>query len=134
MIRGCYEETVLMEFGHIRCLKIHLPRMRCRAAPYRSARTATQLTASGVNEPLSYDNDAICILQMTMITLADYDNVFLKIISDVDECDQSGFCLHGQCHNTDGSFRCVCDAGYTLSSDGTYCSGMAYAHIPVPKV
>lgn len=42
---------------------------------------------------------------------------------DIDECQQSGICLNGHCMNQDGSFKCICDHGYVLSSDGLYCTG-----------
>lgn len=46
---------------------------------------------------------------------------------DVNECSQSGICNNGQCVNVEGSFRCICSAGYKLSSDGTYCSGVYFS-------
>jgi len=32
-----------------------------------------------------------------------------------------GMCDHGKCINMEGSFRCVCDPGYRLGSDGRHC-------------
>ena len=41
--------------------------------------------------------------------------------TDIDECSTAnGGCDHG-CNNTDGSFHCTCNDGYTISSDGTTC-------------
>ena len=34
-----------------------------------------------------------------------------------DNCDHS-------CSNTDGSFICLCDSGFTLASDGHTCNGI----------
>lgn len=43
--------------------------------------------------------------------------------SDINECDASGLCYNGRCVNTDGSFKCLCNVGFTLSVDGKYCTG-----------
>ncbi|XP_075687673.1 uromodulin-like [Rhinoderma darwinii] len=41
--------------------------------------------------------------------------------SDIDECaySWSNNCSYGICHNTFGSYTCLCPSGYTTSSDGT---------------
>ncbi|XP_077862299.1 uncharacterized protein LOC100367189 [Saccoglossus kowalevskii] len=41
---------------------------------------------------------------------------------DIDECDTAndGGCEH-DCENTDGSYHCECDEGYTLNEDGRSC-------------
>lgn len=42
-------------------------------------------------------------------------------LSDVDECATGlAQCAHG-CLNTQGSFKCVCHAGYELGADGRQC-------------
>ena len=44
---------------------------------------------------------------------------------DIDECEQmTSGCQHS-CTNTIGSFKCMCDRGYTLSADGFSCEGIA---------
>ena len=49
--------------------------------------------------------------------------------SEIDECEDDK--LHecqgvaSECENTAGSYRCVCDPGYTLQSDGRRCQGNA---------
>lgn len=44
--------------------------------------------------------------------------------ADVDEClVGSSLCRHGRCINTDGSFRCVCNAGFELGPGGKNCVG-----------
>ena len=43
-------------------------------------------------------------------------------ISDIDEC-KSGPCSNGKCINSDGSFRCECQPGFTLGADGKTCLG-----------
>lgn len=43
---------------------------------------------------------------------------------DVDECIvSSGLCRHGRCINTEGTFQCVCNAGFELSTNGKNCVG-----------
>ena len=42
-------------------------------------------------------------------------------ISDINECSSGTHnCEHG-CENTDGSFRCICNEGYSLAADGRSC-------------
>ncbi len=42
-------------------------------------------------------------------------------VSDVDECTEGiDECDHN-CHNTDGSYTCSCNGGYTLHSNGFTC-------------
>ena len=42
---------------------------------------------------------------------------------DIDECARgTGGCQH-ICNNIDGSYYCSCNDGYTLKSDGKYCTG-----------
>lgn len=40
--------------------------------------------------------------------------------ADVDECVEGQLCAQ-QCVNTAGSYRCVCDEGYTINADGRTC-------------
>ena len=47
------------------------------------------------------------------------------IVLDINECAGDHGCHH-LCNNTDGSFHCYCDPGYTLNSDGTTCEGNFY--------
>ena len=49
----------------------------------------------------------------------------MPIKSDIDECipnDGFGPC-DLQCINTEGTFSCTCDEGYTLADDGFTCEG-----------
>lgn len=49
---------------------------------------------------------------------------FLTLILDIDECLQNGrICNNGRCINTDGSFHCVCNAGFHVTRDGKNCEG-----------
>lgn len=41
-------------------------------------------------------------------------------VTDIDECETDANCAHG-CHNTLGSYACVCNAAYELGSDGKQC-------------
>lgn len=50
--------------------------------------------------------------------------------TDVDECETGeNTCAHG-CHNTPGSFVCVCNAAYELGADGKQC----YSQSQPPKL
>lgn len=41
--------------------------------------------------------------------------------TDIDECEtEEANCAHG-CHNTLGSYACVCNTAYELGSDGKQC-------------
>lgn len=53
--------------------------------------------------------------------------IFLFVwLSDIDECLQNGrICNNGRCINTDGSFHCVCNAGFQVAADGKNCEGKA---------
>ncbi|OBS71247.1 hypothetical protein A6R68_00212, partial [Neotoma lepida] len=35
----------------------------------------------------------------------------------MDECKEPDVCKHGQCINTDGSYRCECPFGYILEGN-----------------
>uniref|UniRef100_A0A5F8GBW2 Fibrillin 3 n=1 Tax=Monodelphis domestica TaxID=13616 RepID=A0A5F8GBW2_MONDO len=42
--------------------------------------------------------------------------------SDIDECIlNGGMCRHGRCINTEGSFQCICNAGFEITPDGKNC-------------
>ena len=49
---------------------------------------------------------------------------------DIDECASNNGGCNQTCNNTDGSFTCSCDSGYTLDSDRLGCSGISnwYTH------
>ncbi|XP_064183749.1 latent-transforming growth factor beta-binding protein 2-like [Anguilla rostrata] len=42
-------------------------------------------------------------------------------LSDVDECADGNTCSGGQCLNTDGSFHCVCEAGFKFHPETGQC-------------
>ena len=42
---------------------------------------------------------------------------------DINECNSPGHGCHHQCVNMPGSYRCVCNTGYSLNADGFTCSG-----------
>lgn len=55
-----------------------------------------------------------------------YFFTYLELFSipDINECEQPGRCgPHGECLNTDGSFHCVCEQGFSISADGRTCEG-----------
>ena len=47
----------------------------------------------------------------------------ISLFTDIDECSDSTHNCHADatCANTDGSFTCTCNEGYT--GNGTFCSG-----------
>lgn len=50
--------------------------------------------------------------------------ILFTLTSDIDECLQNGrICNNGRCINTDGSFHCVCNAGFHVTRDGKNCEG-----------
>lgn len=52
-------------------------------------------------------------------------SVYLSL-ADLDECVANGrICNNGRCLNTEGSFHCVCNAGFEISSDGKNCQGLS---------
>lgn len=53
-----------------------------------------------------------------------YDSPTLNFIADIDECSSGHTCdSSASCQNTDGSYVCTCDGGYT--GDGHTCRGMS---------
>ena len=65
------------------------------------------------------------ILHRFWYKLFDYNDT-----SDINECQSAnGGCGH-ICMNSEGSFACSCRQGYTLSSDGFSCTGIALAKHP----
>jgi len=47
---------------------------------------------------------------------------YSHFVTDIDECtDFNGDCEHN-CTNTNGSYYCTCDEGYTLDKDGHNCT------------
>ena len=45
----------------------------------------------------------------------------IRIILDVNECEQTPAPCKFACTNTEGSFLCSCPKGYTLAADGVTC-------------
>jgi len=51
-------------------------------------------------------------------------------LPDLDECVANGrICNNGRCVNTEGSFHCVCNAGFDISADGKNCQGLLSSDI-----
>ena len=58
---------------------------------------------------------------------------FTLLFSDIDECSEDKHNCHmdGICTNTNGSFYCTCQVGYT--GDGVNCTGIKNYHIFITK-
>jgi hypothetical protein len=54
------------------------------------------------------------------------------VLTDIDECQPGNLCMHGQCKNTEGSFRCTCGQGYQLSAAKDQCEGRTVEHELLP--
>uniref|UniRef100_A0A8B9I450 Latent-transforming growth factor beta-binding protein 1 n=1 Tax=Anser brachyrhynchus TaxID=132585 RepID=A0A8B9I450_9AVES len=55
-----------------------------------------------------------------------------KSCQDIDECTARAACPSGLCLNTEGSYSCMaCDAGYTVSRDGSVCEGLFFVRVSV---
>lgn len=45
--------------------------------------------------------------------------------SDIDECyENPRICINGQCDNVPGSYTCMCQPGFVISNDRTFCIDM----------
>ncbi|XP_010124943.1 PREDICTED: latent-transforming growth factor beta-binding protein 1-like [Chlamydotis macqueenii] len=43
-------------------------------------------------------------------------------VGDINECERSDLCSpHGECLNTDGSYQCICEQGFSVSADSRTC-------------
>ena len=62
-----------------------------------------------------------------------YSFLFVFIIADIDECSDGSHTCDGNanCTNTDGSFKCQCEIGF--SGDGTTCRGNSIQHFQIAK-
>ena len=52
-----------------------------------------------------------------------YVNCSIFPVLDIDECKVGSSTCTQNCENTEGSYTCSCDVGYTLADDGTTCIG-----------
>ena len=71
--------------------------------------------ACSVGNTIIHNNDK----DLTLIT----ELLSFMMITDINECGTSnGGCEH-TCTNTDGSYYCSCNSGYSLDGDGHACNG-----------
>lgn len=50
--------------------------------------------------------------------------ICVHVLTDINECQMSNGRCETACTNTDGSFECSCDAGFTLALDNFNCEGI----------
>lgn len=75
-------------------------------------------------------SECVFISQFTAVQLYHPPPSICMIImccQDYNECQTSGMCTHGRCINLAGSFKCICDPGFTESQTGEVCVGKFYA-------
>ena len=58
----------------------------------------------------------------------------LLFIVDVNECNTNNGGCEDSCVNTDGSYYCTCDTGYSLDSNKHDCNGKMNYNISVHQV
>ena len=68
----------------------------------------------------------LCIFfDVDVVLIYLFPHVVCYCVSDIDECSL-GVAVHGcgmRCVDTDGSYSCVCPAGYVIHTDGKTCIG-----------
>ena len=57
-----------------------------------------------------------------------------SLSTDYDECKTTGMCTNGRCKNMMGSFKCICNPGYMLSSSGEVCIGKKFQILCLKKL
>lgn len=67
--------------------------------------------------------NCMCPFSHDPFTVKCSDRDPLPLFIDVDECVKSGVCLDGRCVNTEGSFQCQCQTGFTTNPEKTACLG-----------
>lgn len=66
-------------------------------------------------------------LMITALLSTQPHSLFLDIFhchcfTDRDECTEiPGICANGRCENTEGSFACICQEGYKLNNERSFC-------------
>ncbi len=74
---------------------------------------------------------AFSMFHFTMYSFSNFFFVIWCIWADIDECKEDRtLCENGKCRNLAGGFQCLCNAGYTLSADGTICLDNDECNLP----
>ena len=60
---------------------------------------------------------------MSQVKFHNECNLLYNSISDINECDHNNGGCAQLCNDTDGSFTCSCNPGYSLDVDGKSCIG-----------
>lgn len=62
-------------------------------------------------------------LQLSLLICLPFSSPSFCLTVDVDECSKDKVCIRGECLNTDGSFLCLCEAGFKFNADTADCEG-----------
>ncbi|OBS83529.1 hypothetical protein A6R68_22481, partial [Neotoma lepida] len=89
----------------------HCPFWQWQCPGYSTCVSLSVLCDGNFDCPNGTDESPLCRYQLANDS---------KTCEDINECDSPGFCSQ-HCINMRGSFRCTCDAEYTLESDGRSC-------------
>ena len=102
------------------CLKVNDVRQRWK---HRSSASAH----IGVSTCLLQEYDLRDVASSLVFRVCPKAHCFITLhcVADIDECATGNGGCGTKCVNTAGSFRCECDPGYILNSDGSTCSGIA---------
>lgn len=85
----------------------------------------------GVGFSVSYHSNLLKLYKISFVPL----RANPRLIADIDECKViHDVCRNGECINERGTYRCLCNLGYTTDITGTLCIGRFFIVVFVYKV